>query len=75
MNLPVSLLAVVCLLAGLLQQRPEDWRQAERRLTFDGGASLLSYNFVPPLDDAENDRILRAADYEYSEDDFRRMSE
>jgi len=62
MNLPMSLLAAVCLLAGLLQPglqdwRPQDWRQAERRLTFDGGASLLSYNFARSLAADEAGRL------------------
>jgi len=43
MTILKSLLAVVCLLPAI----PPVWHMTrERRLTFDGGASLLSYNFA-----------------------------
>jgi hypothetical protein len=43
MTLLKSLLVVVCLLPALSQERS---LTRDRRLTFDGGASLLSYNFA-----------------------------
>jgi hypothetical protein len=49
MNFVTSLLVAVCLLAGSIQEKPWKWRQTQHRLTYDAGASLLSYNFARSL--------------------------